>query len=110
LCAKKRYILNTSGLSFHNLPRKFIPTKRTMIRRDPTRIELTLDDIQEYHLRVKQENETKRNSSKVGNSTNLLDGSTAGDSGATGSNIPITKTRAENIHERIGFNPAPRNT
>ena len=22
-----------------------------MIRRDPTRIELTLDDIQEYHLR-----------------------------------------------------------
>jgi len=79
-----------------------------MIRRDPTRIELTLDDIQEYHLRVKQENEAKRSSSKAGNSTNMLDGSTASD--ASGINLPIAKTRAENIHERIGFNPAPRNT
>jgi len=81
-----------------------------MIRRDPTRIELTLDDIQEYHLRVKQENEAKRSSSKVGISTNLLDGSTTGDAGAGGSNIPTLKTRTENVHERIGFNPAPRNT
>lgn len=82
-----------------------------MIRRDPTRIELTLDDIQEYHLRVKQENDAKRIASKLGNSTNLLDGSTADDVVSTnGLNIPITKTRAENVHERIGFNPIPRNT
>lgn len=81
-----------------------------MIRRDPTRIELTLDDIQEYHLKVRQGNDAKRNASKLGNSTNLLDASTADDGmSANKSNIPVTKTRAENVHERIGFNPIPRN-
>ena len=60
---------------------------------------------------MKQENEAKRNASKVGNSSNLLDGSTTGDASSNnGSNAPIIKTRAENIHERIGFNPIPRNT
>jgi hypothetical protein len=61
-------------------------------------------------LTVKQENEAKRSSSKAGNSTNMLDRSTASDAGASGSNLPVIKTRAENVHERIGFNPAPRNT
>ena len=28
-----------------------------MIRRDPTRIELTLDDIQEYHIKGKMNNQ-----------------------------------------------------
>merc|ERR1712018_779018 len=110
-CVKSNiYIYIACDPSLYLFPTQSELLNIVMIRRDPTRIELTLDDIQEYHLRVKQDNETKRNSSKVGNSTNLLDGSTSGDSGATGSNIPITKTRAENIHERIGFNPAPRNT
>ena len=27
-----------------------------------------------------------------------------------GTNTRPTKSRTENIHERIGFNPAPRNT
>ena len=31
----------------------FIANSSTMIRRDPTRIELTLDDIQEYHIKGK---------------------------------------------------------
>ena len=61
-------------------------------------------------LTVKQENEAKRNTTKAGNSTNMLDGSTASDAGASGSNLPIIKTRTENVHERIGFNPVPRNT
>jgi len=81
-----------------------------MIRRNPTRIELTLDDIQEYHIKVKQENEAKRTASKTANSTNLLDSSTTGDTNSHGGNVPIMKSRAENVHERIGFNPMPRNT
>jgi len=81
-----------------------------MIRRDPTRIELTLDDIQEYHMKVKQENEAKRTASKTANSTNVLDSSTTGDTNSHAGNVPIMKSRTENVHERIGFNPMPRNT
>lgn len=82
-----------------------------MIRRDPTRIELTLDDIQEYHLRVKQEAEAKRNASKVDGTSNILDGSVATNGTSPhGSTVQTNKTRTENVHERIGFNPAPRNT
>jgi len=81
-----------------------------MIRRDPTRIELTLDDIQEYHLKVKHENEAKRTASKGANSTNILDSSATGDASSNSGNMPLTKSRAENVHERIGFNPMPRNT
>jgi len=81
-----------------------------MIRRDPTRIELTLDDIQEYHIKVKQENEAKRTASKTANSTNLLESSTTSAATGNAGNVPPHKSRAENVHERIGFNPMPRNT
>jgi hypothetical protein len=83
-----------------------------MIRRNPTRIELTLDDIEEYkNLRVKQDNEAKRAATRLENPSNLLDTSTVGDtSSSNGANTNNPKTRAENIHERIGFNPLPRNT
>lgn len=80
-----------------------------MIRRDPTRIELTLDDIQEYHLRVKQEAEAKRSASKGGGTTNVLDGSMAGDGTSINGTKATIKSRTENVHERIGFNPTPRN-
>jgi len=83
-----------------------------MIRRNPTRIELTLDDIEEYkNLRVKQDNEAKRAATRLENPSNLLDTSTVGNaSSSNGANTNNPKTRAENIHERIGFNPLPRNT
>ena len=76
-----------------------------MIRRDPTRIELTLDDIQEYHLRVKQEAEAKRTSSKIGSASSVVDTSVSGEAGAT----VAAKTKTETVHERIGYNPTPRN-
>ena len=77
-----------------------------MIRRDPTRIELTLDDIQEYHLRVKQEAEAKRTSSKIGGTSSVVDTSVSGESGAT----VVAKTKTETVHERIGYNPTPRSS
>ena len=77
-----------------------------MIRRDPTRIELTLDDIQEYHLRVKQETEAKRSSTKVASANNVQDTSVSGEGGST---VP-PKTRMETVHERIGYNPTPRSS
>lgn len=82
-----------------------------MIRRDPTRIELTLDDIQEYHIRVKREADAKRAAAKGINPINALDVSITGfsEGSAAGTNAPVAKTRVENVHERIGFNPTPRN-
>ena len=60
---------------------------------------------------VKQDNEAKRAATRLENPSNLLDTSTVGDtSSSNGANTNNPKTRAENIHERIGFNPLPRNT
>ena len=61
-------------------------------------------------LIVKHENEAKRTASKGANSTNILDSSATGDASSNSGNLPLTKSRAENVHERIGFNPMPKNT
>ena len=63
-----------------------------------------------FYFSVKQENEAKRTASKTANSTNVLDSSTTGDTNSHAGNVPIMKSRTENVHERIGFNPMPRNT
>ena len=63
-----------------------------------------------YIILVKQENEAKRTASKIANSTNLLDSSTTSAANGNAGNVPPLKSRAENVHERIGFNPMPRNT
>lgn len=63
-----------------------------MLRRNPSKIELKLDDLQELDNKHKGESEAKKNSDK-------LDG---------GSNLEPQKTRQEIIHERIGYNPKPR--
>ena len=39
-----------------------------MIRRDPTRIELTLDDIQEYHIKGKMNNQKSAQGEEKDNS------------------------------------------
>lgn len=74
-----------------------------MIRRDPTRIELKLEDIQEYEqMKRKMEEEKKQKST----------GSPMDASGAIAPDAadhPLTsKTKTEIIHERIGYDPAPK--
>ena len=60
---------------------------------------------------MKQDNEAKRAATRLENPSNLLDTSAVGDTtSSNGVNTNNPKTRAENIHERIGFNPLPRNT
>ena len=62
-----------------------------------------------FYSTVKQEAEAKRSASKVAGVTNMLDGSVTNDgTSINGTNVPTTKTRTENVHERIGFNPTPR--
>lgn len=68
-----------------------------MIRRDPTRIELKLDDIQEYERR-KQEIEAEQ----------IKNGFVQSSGRQPPEVEEPKKTRAQIIHERIGFDPTPR--
>lgn len=72
----------------------------TMIRRNPTRIELKLDDIQEYE-QIKREMDAKKLAAK----NNLLGASPSGPGHEVG---PTAKTNTEIIHERIGYDPKPK--
>lgn len=63
-----------------------------MIRRNPTRIELKLDDLSEYN-HIRRQFEDKKES-RAAQSTQTL-------------NVP-PKPKQEGIHERIGYNPQPR--
>jgi anaphase-promoting complex subunit 12 len=68
-----------------------------MIRRSPTRIELKLDDIQEYDS-IRREQES-RNEQPTENRSSA-------EPWAPG----VSKTKQEIIHERIGYVPQPRMT
>ena len=73
-----------------------------MIRRDPTRIELTLEDIQEYVQTRRDADSHKRSKTSKINDSNA----TADETNAAAS----ARTRAEAIRDRIGFDPTPRNS
>lgn len=66
-----------------------------MLRRKPTRIELKLDDLEEYEA-VKKEREAQK---KVPTTPQL-------DSPIASSEM-TEKSKRDMIHERIGFNPQP---
>ena len=70
-----------------------------MKRRDPTRIELKLDDIQEYE-QMKRKNENQSAKKSENNGVNVLSDVTD----------TVEKTRSEVIRSRIGYDPTPRMT
>ncbi|XP_042560408.1 anaphase-promoting complex subunit CDC26 [Clupea harengus] len=74
-----------------------------MLRRKPTRLELKLDDTEEFES-VKKELESRKKQREevdvVGVATSSEMGGTAG--GAEG------KTREQMIHDRIGYKPHPK--
>jgi anaphase-promoting complex subunit 12 len=69
-----------------------------MIRRSPTRIELKLDDIQEYES-MRREQESRKEQQSENHSSSV-------EPWAPG----VSKTKQEIIHERIGYVPQPRMT
>ncbi|XP_075210957.1 anaphase-promoting complex subunit CDC26-like [Lycorma delicatula] len=68
-----------------------------MIRRSPTRIELRLDDLNEFNM-IRREFEANQRAG-TGQSTP-----------AWATNNAPQKTKQEVIHERIGYTPQPRPT
>ena len=71
-----------------------------MLRRNPSKIELKLEDVQELENKLKLDAETKKNIDILGNT----------DSNTSGLDLQGQKTRKEIIEDRIGFNPRPRNS
>jgi len=76
-----------------------------MIRREPTRIELTMDDIQEY-IQMRRDASEQQKRCHVTTSSSSKTKAAVG--GAT--EEAARQTRAEAIRERIGFDPTPRNS
>lgn len=73
-----------------------------MIRRNPTRIELKMEDIQEYE-KIKKERESR----KLAQKNSLLGVSPAGHQPSDIVPAPAKHT-LDTIHQRIGFDPTPR--
>lgn len=67
-----------------------------MIRRDPTRIELKLDDIQEYEKQKHDFEAVRLNKNGLGQPQGPPEVEDQ------------KKTRAEIVHARIGFDPMPK--
>ena len=76
-----------------------------MKRRDPTRIELKLDDIQEYE-QMKRDLEKKGKQADDTNTVMQQESTTGGGTEATIAEGAISRT--ETIHRRIGYDPAPK--
>lgn len=66
-----------------------------MLRRHPTRIELKLDDLEEFEEK-KQERKQQQSASTIGAEFKTPDQSAM-----------TPKTKREMIHERIGYDPQP---
>ena len=77
-----------------------------MKRREPTRIELKLDDIQEYE-QMKREMDMRKG--KAGGHNSFF-GNDANSSSPIASDHPDAgRTRSEITRRRIGFDPSPKN-
>ncbi|CAJ0968514.1 unnamed protein product [Ranitomeya imitator] len=72
-----------------------------MLRRKPTRLELKLDDIEEFENIRKDLESRKKQREEVDLSSNEPDAAA----------VPLStdaKTREQTIHDRIGYKPQPK--
>jgi len=76
-----------------------------MIRRDPTRIEFTMDDVEVYKMR--RENKAASGVKNNSNGT-TLDATKGAEGAGQGAATADTKSKSDAIRERIGFDPTPR--
>jgi len=76
-----------------------------MKRRDPTRIELKLDDIQEYE---QMKRELEKNKAVMDESNAEMQESTSGNGTDPNNAAGTAQSRTETIHRRIGYDPAPK--
>ena len=68
-----------------------------MLRRNPTRIEVKLDDLEEFN-QMKKDKELEQGKQKLGSNDCHT---------PTQDSLMDTRTRTEFIHKRIGYHPKP---
>ena len=76
--------------------------EEAMIRRDPTRIEFTMEDVEVY--KVRRDKTAKAATTVVAvsaNTTTQMDGKDV---------MTDAKSKADAIRERIGYDPTPRSS
>lgn len=86
--------------------------KTRMLRRKPTRLELKIDDTEEFES-VKKELEARKRQREEAESGGGVDGASVISvdiigGGASASATSSTASRAELINERIGYKPHPK--
>ena len=89
-------------MSFLEENKLIFKKKKKMKRRDPTRIELKLDDIQEYE---QMKRELEKNKAADESNTEMQESNSGNGPDSNGAGI---QSRAETIHRRIGYDPAPK--
>jgi len=90
--------------------RRLSQKKKKMIRRDPTRIEFTMEDVEKYKMRVQNASNVSSKATPAGknglaggiNSANQVDPAKSVSGGDQG------RTKAEDVRQRIGYDPTPR--
>ena len=76
--------------------------EEAMIRRDPTRIEFTMEDVEVYKVRRDKTAKTATTVVAVSaNTTTQMDGKDV---------MTDAKSKADAIRERIGYDPTPRSS
>jgi anaphase-promoting complex subunit 12 len=75
-----------------------------MLRRPPTRLELKMEDIQEYE-QAKRDLDNKKGRANIFGASPAQG---AGAASANGAEKAPAKSRTEQIHERIGYDPNNR--
>ena len=79
-----------------------------MLRRPPTRLELKMDDIQEFD-QLRREIESKKRAGTAAAFFAEGEATPKNPNGVNGAGVGAPeKSRTEAIHERIGFNPQTR--
>lgn len=80
-----------------------------MIRREPSRIMLRLEDLEEFEEFKKEYEQKRRAQQEVGLPSNneLPATNTLGESSMTGAEMLDPAARQKRIHARIGFDPSP---
>jgi len=81
-----------------------------MIRRDPTRIEFTMDDVEVYKMRRENAKAATSGGGGASNKSNNTGGGSAAAAAQASQADAAASSKSDAIRERIGFDPTPRSS
>jgi len=82
-----------------------------MIRRDPTRLEFTMEDVEKYKMRVQNAANVSSKATPAGAKNGLAGGINAANQVDPAKSViggDQGRIKAEDVRQRIGYDPTPR--